>query len=86
MKRIIFVVAIMLSVAALGAAPAQSQVGNAPWCAVMSMDVGAVYWDCQYYRFEDCVPNVLAGNRGFCNPNPRWEPKADVPKTRPKRR
>jgi hypothetical protein len=33
---------------------------------------GNVYEDCQYYALEACVPNVLAGNRGFCNVNPRW--------------
>jgi hypothetical protein len=33
---------------------------------------GNVYEDCQYYSLEACVPNVLAGNRGFCNVNPRW--------------
>ena len=21
---------------------------------------------------ESCVPTILAGTRGFCNPNPRW--------------
>ena len=31
---------------------------------------GDVVWDCQYYTLEACVPNVLAGNRGFCNHNP----------------
>ena len=44
---------------------------TAPWCAVISLGPGSVYWDCQYSSFEQCVPNVLAGNRGFCNHNPR---------------
>jgi hypothetical protein len=42
---------------------------EAPWCAVLGMGKG-VYWDCQYRSFEACRPNVLAGNRGWCNPNP----------------
>jgi len=31
-----------------------------------------MYEDCQYWSFEQCRPVVLAGNRGFCNPNPRF--------------
>ena len=53
--------------------PARAQVGDAPWCAVVNMGRDSVYWDCHYRTFEQCVPNVLAGNRGFCNMNPRWE-------------
>lgn len=44
--------------------------GDAPWCAVINLGMGEVYWDCQYRTFEACVPNVIAGNRGFCNVNP----------------
>jgi len=33
------------------------------------------YWDCQYRSIEECRPNVLAGNRGWCNPNPYFVPK-----------
>ncbi len=45
--------------------------GDAPWCAVINLGMGDVYWDCQYRTIEECVPNVIAGNRGFCNLNPR---------------
>ena len=46
--------------------------GDAPWCAVINIGVGTVYWDCQYPTFEACyhLGNILAGNRGFCNVNP----------------
>ena len=44
--------------------------GDAPWCAVYG-DRDA-NWDCQYRTVEECVPHILAGNRGFCNPNPSW--------------
>ena len=44
--------------------------GNAPWCAVINLGMGDVHWDCQYRTIEECVPNVIAGNRGFCNLNP----------------
>src|SRR4029077_8675099 len=39
---------------------------EAPWCAVILEG----YWDCQYRSIEECRPNVLAGNRGWCNPSP----------------
>ena len=44
--------------------------GDAPWCAVINIGPGDVYWDCQYRTVEECAPNVVAGNRGFCNFNP----------------
>jgi len=43
---------------------------DAPWCAVTDGGTGNMYWDCQYRSIEECRPNVLAGNRGWCNPNP----------------
>ncbi|MCK9918425.1 DUF3551 domain-containing protein [Microbacteriaceae bacterium K1510] len=51
---------------------------TAPWCAVLTLGNGDAYWDCQYASVEACRPNVLAGNRGFCNPNPAWNPAAAV--------
>jgi len=48
--------------------------GNAPWCAVVNIGGGNVVWDCYYRSVEDCRPNVIAGNRGFCNHNPAWVP------------
>ncbi len=48
------------------------QAYEAPWCAVVNQGTGNMYWDCQYRSLEACVPNVLAGNRGFCNPNPAY--------------
>ena len=43
-----------------------------PWCAFISLGPSNVYEDCQYRSFEECRPNVISGNRGFCNHNPRW--------------
>ena len=70
---------LMLAVCAFTAAlcfdvPPSRASGDAPWCAVINMGQD-VYWDCQYRSVEECVPNVLAGNRGFCNHNPWYEPK-----------
>jgi hypothetical protein len=66
---------LMLAAAAFVAAtcfeaPASYAFGDAPWCAVIENGSGDVYWDCEYLTLEACVPNVLAGNRGFCNLNP----------------
>jgi hypothetical protein len=51
--------------------------GDAPWCAVINIGAGTVYWDCQYRTVQECVPNVIAGNRGFCNLNP-WPGPSQV--------
>jgi hypothetical protein len=48
---------------------------DAPWCAVVSVGTGNAYWDCRYRTVEECTPNVLGGNRGFCNPNPSYTPE-----------
>jgi hypothetical protein len=48
--------------------------GPGPWCAVVNKGMGNMNWDCQYWSVQQCVPNVLAGNRGFCNPNPSFVP------------
>jgi hypothetical protein len=45
---------------------------EAPWCAVHSFGRNGAYWDCRYRTLKECVPYVVAGNRGFCNPNPAY--------------
>ena len=46
--------------------------GDAPWCAVVSPTDGNIQWDCYYNSAAECAPNVIAGQRGFCNVNPYW--------------
>jgi hypothetical protein len=60
--------------------------GDAPWCAVVNIGTGEMYWDCQYQTFAACAPNVVAGNRGFCNVNPTYVPAAAAPGRRYVRR
>jgi hypothetical protein len=65
----------MLAIAALAAAtffdvPASLAYGDAPWCAVLDYGTGNVVWECYYRSAAECAPNVVAGNRGFCNVNP----------------
>jgi Protein of unknown function (DUF3551) len=83
---------IMLALAALAAAfftnvPAsQAYYGNAPWCAVVSIGWGDLDEACIYNTFEECRPNVIAGNRGFCSENPHYVPRAEAPVKHKKRR
>src|SRR5262249_1451215 len=71
LTRLTAAIAIGAAVTCLGA-PSSRAGGNAPWCAVINIGTGTVYWDCQYPTFEACyhLGNILAGNRGFCNLNP----------------
>jgi hypothetical protein len=61
--------------------------GNAPWCAVQNLGAGDVVWDCQYRSVAECQPQVIAGNRGFCNINPSYVPPVGATSAKhPKRR
>ena len=64
--------AFVVAVAVLSVAPRPAQSYEGPWCAVADEGLGFVSWNCQYRSLEECVPHVLGGNRGFCEPNPRF--------------
>jgi hypothetical protein len=70
--------AAVLALATLASAPASAafwrQRPQGPWCAVYTEGLGGTRWDCTYPTLESCVPTILAGTRGFCNPNPRYQP------------
>lgn len=68
MARLILATALV----SVGLYARQADASEAPWCAVISTSEDSVYWDCQYRSFEECRPNVLAGNRGWCNPSPYY--------------
>jgi hypothetical protein len=71
MMRIALSAATAAALICLHATPSQAQYsGTAPWCAVIQVGTGGVHYDCYYANVEACVPNVLAGNRGFCAMNP----------------
>jgi Protein of unknown function (DUF3551) len=84
--RLIFGIAALAAAMSFGTSPSHAS-GDAPWCAVISIGQGSVYWDCQYPTFEACyhLGNILAGNRGFCNLNPWPGPSQVVPYRHPKR-
>ena len=82
----------MLIVTAVAAAmllnPRASQAYEMPWCALTEIGGNAMYENCSIPTFELCVQEVIAGNRGFCIPNPRWQaprPSARQPGGRRKR-
>ena len=75
--RVAAAIAAIVAGAVSGASAAYAS-GNAPWCAVIDLGWGDVYWDCQYRTIEECVPNVIAGNRGFCNLNPYGPGPTDI--------
>ena len=70
MIRMILAVTAALVVTGFGLQPVAADYYGAPWCAVISMGDGDMQWDCAFRSIEECRPNVLAGNRGWCNPNP----------------
>jgi len=69
MTRLILATIAALAGVLVGQQPAKAQ---APWCAVITIGEDSVIWDCRYRSLEECRPNVLAGNRGFCNPSPYY--------------
>ena len=89
MMRTIFVAAAAL--ASVSVSPGHAESAAAPYCAVIELGPGSVYWDCQYSSFDDCYRrgNILAGNRGFCNPSPYYvagyaEQKGKKPRETPR--
>jgi hypothetical protein len=72
-KRLTIVIATLAAAMCFEVPSSQAQYyGDAPWCAVENVGTGNMVWYCYYKTVEECVPNVLAGNRGFCNVNPYW--------------
>ena len=68
-RSILLAGAVLLSVSI---SPLNAEASEAPWCAVMAWGDGDLPWDCKYRSIEECRSKVIAGNRGFCNPNPSY--------------
>ena len=80
--KLIFAAASVAAVMSLNgfAAHAAAAWRENPWCAVIDYGDGGVTWECNYRTFEECYPNVLAGNKGSCNLNPAGPgPQAATP-------
>jgi hypothetical protein len=75
MNRILRLIAAAAAALSFAVSPGHAAyIGNAPWCAVVNIGAGDVEWDCEYGSIETCRPNVIAGNRGFCQLNPYYSP------------
>ena len=75
--KLIIGIAALAAATWFGTSPSHAY-GDAPWCAVKTLS-GDVYWNCQYRTVEECAPNVVAGDRGFCALNPWPRPSQVVP-------
>ena len=86
MVRTILMAAVALASVSVG--PRHTDASEAPWCAVLTMGSESAYWDCQYHSFEECYSkgNILAGNRGFCNPSPYYVAPSGAEHRQPRKR
>ena len=81
MKRIILLAAVLAAIELTSAGSARAAEG--PWCALRNFG-SDLSEDCQYRTFEECRVTVIAGFRGFCNQNPRWQ--GEMTNQRPRRK
>ena len=84
--RIALAAAAVVAAIFLSSRPSQAYEG--PWCALTDIGGGVMHENCSVRTFEMCVQEVIAGNRGFCIPNPRWQapgPAARQPRGQRKR-
>jgi hypothetical protein len=65
--------------------PASYAFGDAPWCMVKNLG-SDVTWDCEFNSVQQCAPNVIAGDRSFCNMNPWPGPATPAAVTSPRHR
>jgi hypothetical protein len=62
-----------------------SQAAQMPWCAGTSTG-HSFHYNCSLPTYEMCVQEVIAGNRGFCSPNPYYRgPEGPPPRAKRKR-
>ncbi|HXZ21535.1 MAG TPA: DUF3551 domain-containing protein [Pseudolabrys sp.] len=81
MMRVVLLVAAFAAIQLASSGPVQASEG--PWCALRNFG-SDLSEDCQYRSFEECRVTVIAGFRGFCNPNPRWQGEMVNPRPRRK--
>jgi hypothetical protein len=82
MRKIILAVFAFAGLTVLGSTPSLAY-GDGPWCAVSSMGRAGATERCDFYNFEACRMEIIAGNRGFCRQNGYFIAKTERPhKTR----
>ena len=80
MRQAIWVVAVLIAVAAFGSAPARAQIHQGPWCSQIPTAGGEIAEDCEWDTLAQCRRAITGGNRGFCTQNPNWHGKAPAKK------
>ena len=73
MLRIVLLTSVLAAIASTASSPTRASEG--PWCAIRNFGAD-ISEDCQFRTLEECRVTVVAGFRGFCNPNPRWQAEA----------
>jgi len=81
MRHIVLLVGVFAVIQLANSGAARANEG--PWCALRNFGSDSSE-DCQFRTFEECRATIVAGNRGFCNHNPRWQ--GEAVKRRPYRR
>ena len=81
MLRIVLMTAVLAGTCL--ADPGLVRAAEGPWCALRNFG-SDLSEDCQFRTFEECRQTVVAGFRGFCNQNPRWQGEPPKPKVRRK--
>ena len=66
-------VAAAVTVASCAAAGSRS-LPEGPYCAVTNTGFENMSENCYMRSLDACRSEVIAGNRGFCRPNPRYVP------------
>lgn len=73
--------------AAMTTAPAAAQgwlgrthVYEGRWCARMDTGAERIEEDCSFDSLDVCRQQVIAGNKGFCSPNPAYAGTKPLPR------
>ena len=75
--RFVFIIAAIAAAILIDVRPSRAYQG--PWCAGTNRGSGAFVYNCSMRTFEQCVSEVIAGNRGFCGPNPYYRGPEPAP-------
>ena len=82
--RLVFIIAAIAAAILIDVRPSGAYQG--PWCAGTSRGSGSFVYNCSMRTLEQCIPEVIAGNRGFCSPNPNYRgPEGPPPRGKRKR-
>jgi hypothetical protein len=67
---------VTIAAGTLAGTPARADV-EYPWCTITSLNLGTP--DCSYSTIEQCRAAIVGGG-GFCQPNARAAPQAQMPR------